>query len=181
MLSGTIHGMGHTTDPYVSPAKWSTVFSKYTNNIYHGNSTIVYHKYVLEILVDLINHNSVGAEGLRYLIAWSMFRQLVRYTEPTLLLGKKSVSEACYAEIFSVMKLALVSPFLQTVVKPDMVREAKSLLTTIVTAFRKALTSSLWLKGKARIIALKKLDKMQQYVGSPGRYSEPCLRGETLR
>ncbi|KAL1460327.1 hypothetical protein MTO96_027563 [Rhipicephalus appendiculatus] len=174
MLSGTIRGMGHTTDPYVSPAKWSTMFSKYTNNIYQGNNTIAYQKYVLDILVDLINHQYVGVMGLRYLIAWSMFRQLVRYSEPTLLLDKKTVSEACYGEVREVMKLALVSPFLQTIVKPEMVREAKTLLTTIIAAFQKALTASLWLTGKARIIALKKLYKMQQHVGSPGRRLDPA-------
>ncbi|KAL1487227.1 hypothetical protein MTO96_008172 [Rhipicephalus appendiculatus] len=72
------------------------------------------------------------------------------------------------------MKLALVSPFLQTIVKPEMVREAKTLFTTIIAAFRKALNASLWLTGKARIIALKKLDKMQQHVGSPGRRLDPA-------
>ncbi|KAH7956174.1 hypothetical protein HPB52_006655 [Rhipicephalus sanguineus] len=136
MLSGTIRGLGHMTDPHVTPAKWSTVFAKYTSNTYNGSNTIAYQKYVLDILVDLINHHSVGVEGLRYLIAWSMFRQLVRYTEPTLLLGKKTAREACYDEVLEVMKLAVVSPFLQTTPLPDV------LPNRFFASWRKALSLS---------------------------------------
>ncbi|XP_054929711.2 uncharacterized protein [Dermacentor andersoni] len=173
VVSGTIRGMGQTTKPYVTPGMWSTMFSKYTNNTYNGNNTIVYQQYILDVLVKLIKLSAVGTEGLRHLIAWSMFRQLVRYTEPKFLLDKTSGSEACYSNVLQAMKLAVVSPFLQSRVKPEMVSEAERMMKNIMAAFRAALVSSTWLDGKARAITIRKLDKMKYYVGSPGRRLEP--------
>ncbi|XP_065289057.1 endothelin-converting enzyme homolog isoform X2 [Dermacentor albipictus] len=166
---GEIRGLGAVTKPHIDKRMWIKLFSKYTNRTYRGNDNIVYKLEPLRILVTLITHPSVSYKGLRYLIAWSVFRQMVKYTEPELLVGGRRVDHACYDHVLKVLKLALVSPFLQTVIKPGAIKEANRTVNKIREAFRLAVKSSKWIKGKAQRVALRKLTNMKQYVGSPGK------------
>ncbi|KAH7959369.1 hypothetical protein HPB49_010621 [Dermacentor silvarum] len=155
--------------------KWIKVFSKYTNKTYRGKDNIVYKHYVLNVLVNLIRYPSVSLKGLRYLIAWSVFRQMVNYTDPKWLVGGRRVDHACYDHVLKVMKLAAVSPFLHSLVKPGMVREADRMVTKIRKVFRSALKSSSWITGEVRKVALRKLANLKQHVGSPGKRHDPAF------
>ncbi|KAL3206112.1 hypothetical protein MRX96_040387, partial [Rhipicephalus microplus] len=109
---GTIESMGELTKPYVTSSKWSTMFMTYTNLIYKGNSTIAYQEHVLKVLVKLLKYKAVGNDGLRHLIAWSLLRQLARYTKPEST-ADQNVNHLCYARVLMVMKMAVISPHLR--------------------------------------------------------------------
>ncbi|KAH6933924.1 hypothetical protein HPB50_018846 [Hyalomma asiaticum] len=98
---------------------------KYT---YTGGELMAYQYYVVDILLDALENKFIGIQGLRYLIAWSVFRQMVIYTVPSLLMSRKSdrfviaptVDDVCYDHVLKAMKLvSLVSPFLQSTLFPD--------------------------------------------------------------
>ncbi|KAH6933923.1 hypothetical protein HPB50_018845 [Hyalomma asiaticum] len=164
---GTIESLGEMTKPYVTSEKWSTMFMRYTNLVYNGSSPISYQEYVLEVLVKVLKYQAVGVEGLRHLIAWSLFRQMVPYTEPPPM-GDEATSHACYLRVLSVMKIAVVSPYLRaTVVNLQMTREAEEMMAKVIASFRAILASSEWLRDTAREAALRKIDNMQYHVGNP--------------
>ncbi|KAL3211847.1 hypothetical protein MRX96_036242 [Rhipicephalus microplus] len=133
---------------YEKEYKWSTMFMTYTNLVYKGNSTIAYQEHVLKVLVKLLKYKAVGNDGLCHLIAWSLLRQLARYTKPEST-ADQNVNHLCYARVLMVMKMAVISPYLR------------------MTSFRSALASSTWLRGTAREAALRKLDHMKYHVGNP--------------
>ncbi|KAL1442733.1 hypothetical protein MTO96_007751 [Rhipicephalus appendiculatus] len=69
--------------------------------------------------------------------------------------------------------LAVISPFFQWEIRPNMVAEAKDMVDAIRYSFMKALQSSTWLSSEFREAAVKKLTKMVAHVGRPGRRLEP--------
>ncbi|XP_065289043.1 neprilysin-1-like [Dermacentor albipictus] len=180
ILRVTISSMGEMTKPYVTAEKWSTVFATYTNQIYGGNDTIVYQEDVLPVLVRLIKSKAVGFTGLRYLIAWSLFRQMVQYTEPRYFAPTKSISDTCYDRVLKVMKLAAVNPYLRATVTPEMLLEAEEMLLAILTAFRTLLVSSTWLKSTARVAAMRKLFYLQYHIGGPSSRRHDAAHVEEL-
>ncbi|KAL1487229.1 hypothetical protein MTO96_008174 [Rhipicephalus appendiculatus] len=54
-----------------------------------------------------------------------------------------------------------------------MVQDAKDIVQEIRNSYQKALLSSTWLSDDFRLAALKKMENMVSYVGSPGRRLEP--------
>ncbi|XP_075744546.1 neprilysin-2-like [Rhipicephalus microplus] len=163
---GTIESMGELTKPYVTSNKWSTMFMTYTNLVYKGNSTIAYQEHVLKVLVKLLKYKAVGNDGLCHLIAWSLLRQLARYTKPEST-ADQNVNHLCIARVLMVMKMAVISPYLRMTVTMQMIRDAEAMMAAIVASFRSALASSTWLRGTAREAALRKLDHMKYHVGNP--------------
>ncbi|XP_054930461.1 neprilysin-1-like [Dermacentor andersoni] len=165
------------TKPYVNADQWATFFYKYSSGTYDGASRILHQKHVTTILVKLFESQSVGENGLRYLVAWSIYRQLVRYTVPDMfLLGpaiEEHVSNVCYEHVKKVMNLAVKSPYLQSKVTPHAVDEAKRMVTTIRSIFRKSLETSSWLTDEGREGALGRLDNMTIFVGSPAQQFDP--------
>nr|XP_054929724.1 neprilysin-11-like [Dermacentor andersoni] len=180
ILHRTISSMGDMTKPYVTAEKWSTIFATYTNQIYSGNDTVVYQEYVLPVLVNLIKSKAVGYTGLRHLITWSMFRQMVQYTEPRYFASKKAMTDACYDSVLKVMKLAAVNPYLRATVTPEMLLEAEEMMLAILTAFRTLLVSSTWLKGTARVAAIRKLFYLQYHIGGPSSRRHDAAHVEEL-
>ncbi|KAH6932003.1 hypothetical protein HPB50_002437 [Hyalomma asiaticum] len=176
-----IRNLAAYTMPYVTAKQWEKYFSKHTNNTYRGLDWVLAHSTALGIIVDLYKAKSVGEKGLRYLVAWSVYRQLVKYTVPYLLVGTTEASLACYELARKAMHLALMSPYLRTVVQPPVVDAVKEMLEKIRNAFRETFESSSWVKGEVKATALRKLANMKSYVGSPGRYQDPAYVEELYR
>ncbi|KAL1476173.1 hypothetical protein MTO96_018750, partial [Rhipicephalus appendiculatus] len=109
-----IFELGQQTTPYVTSDEWGTFFSEYTNGTYGVYDLILYQPHVTRILVKLFKNERVGEEGLRYLVAWSIYRQLVEFTEPYMFLRGGAASDACYDHVSKVMHLALISSFFQS-------------------------------------------------------------------
>ncbi|KAH8039430.1 hypothetical protein HPB51_007308 [Rhipicephalus microplus] len=104
----------HTyTSPYVTKDRWVNAITTYTNGTYTAVDEILVEEPALNILVDALKDQLVGENGLRYLVAWSIYRQLVRYTVPDLLAKRRPASDACYEHADKAMHLALMSPYLQ--------------------------------------------------------------------
>lgn len=162
---------GKFTKPYNARDQWVKAFSKYTNNTYTAVDPVLSQEAAVDVLVAMIKSVTLGEEGLRYLIAWSVYTQLVKYTAPHLLLETKTAADACYAHADKAMHLALTSPFLQKVV-PSVLQAVKTMVSGIRNGFREILESS-WVTGNDRSVVLRKLENMKTYVGSPGRRLDP--------
>ncbi|KAL1484295.1 hypothetical protein MTO96_032655 [Rhipicephalus appendiculatus] len=115
----------------------------------------------------------MGVQGLRYLIAWTFYRQLVELTDPYMLHRVKTPREVCYEQVKRVMNLAVTSHYFQWVVPPRMVYQTKRMVTRIRHTFVKALESSSWISRNARAYAIELLYEITGYVGSPGRRLDP--------
>ncbi|KAL1441929.1 hypothetical protein MTO96_031085 [Rhipicephalus appendiculatus] len=118
------------TRPYITKDQWVNAFSKYTNNTYTAVDPVYFQEAAVRVLVDMLKSESLGAKGLQYLIAWSVYTQLVKYTVPNLLLDGNSAAAACYVHAKKAMNLALVSPFLQKVL-PAMLQAVKTMVSNI--------------------------------------------------
>ncbi|XP_075744566.1 endothelin-converting enzyme 2-like [Rhipicephalus microplus] len=129
---------------------------------------------VLSLIVQLLKAKSVGEKGLQYLVAWSVFRQLMKYTVPNLLVGRSTKSAACYEHAKKAMRIAVTSPYYQTVVPRKSLEDVKTMLLNIRNAYAETFENSSWVEGQDRFIALQKLFKMRSYVGSPERYLDPA-------
>ncbi|KAH7959924.1 hypothetical protein HPB49_015055 [Dermacentor silvarum] len=104
--------------------QWETFFSTYTNGTYGGSDYIYHQGLVAKMLLELFESKSVGENGLRYLVAWSIYRQLVTYTVPTRLFGNRPlnyrhVQKTCYELVGKVMNLAVKSPYFRSQPYPD--------------------------------------------------------------
>ncbi|XP_075744129.1 neprilysin-1-like [Rhipicephalus microplus] len=129
---------------------------------------------VLSLIVQLLKAKSGGEKGLQYLVAWSVFRQLMKYTVPNLLVGRSTKSAACYEHAKKAMRIAVTSPYYQTVVPRKSLEDVKTMLLNIRNAYAETFENSSWVEGQDRFIALQKLFKMRSYVGSPERYLDPA-------
>ncbi|XP_077508713.1 neprilysin-2-like [Amblyomma americanum] len=168
IVRGQIRAMADYTNPQVTADKWEALFLKYTNNTYGGTDFVLYQKYILEVLLKLLESAAVGTHGIRCLIAWTVFREHVDYTVPNLLHDiSGSPASSCNNLMIEVMPFAFASKYLHSVVQQGAVSEAGAMATNIRAAFRAAFMSSSWVTGGVREVALRKLEKMKQYVGSP--------------
>ncbi|KAL1444547.1 hypothetical protein MTO96_029769 [Rhipicephalus appendiculatus] len=161
--------------------QWAGYFSKYTNNTYRSEDSLIVQQNVLSLIVELLKAKSVGQKGLQYLIAWSVYRQLMKYTLSHLLVGRRTKSDACYEHAEKAMRVAVTSPYYQTVVPPDTLEAVKTMLLNIRTAYADTFKNSSWVQGEDRIIAVQKLSKMRSYVGSLGRYLDPAYVEELYK
>ncbi|XP_070397044.1 neprilysin-1-like isoform X3 [Dermacentor albipictus] len=164
---GTIEDMGLTTTPLVTSAQWEEMFSKYTNGIYGGRDKIAYQKELLLVLAELLGSPATGPAGLRCLVAWSLFRQLLSYAQLPQGAGDKETLYVCYQRVSDVMDLALNSHYLQSVVNYHAVYRALDMFARIREAFGAAIRNSSWLVGHERHVALRKLANMKALVGGP--------------
>ncbi|KAL1421100.1 hypothetical protein MTO96_023454 [Rhipicephalus appendiculatus] len=147
--------------------EWASAFAKHTNNTYSGDDKILYNELLLDVLVELFQ--SVDAGGIRSLIAWSVFRQLVARTEPRIFFAASAPTSACFVHVYRVMKLAFASRYLNFVTNEETVKTATTMVQNIREAFRTAFNTSSWVEGAVREVAIKKLSKMKYHVGSPGQ------------
>ncbi|KAL3236386.1 hypothetical protein MRX96_048243, partial [Rhipicephalus microplus] len=170
VYSRLIH-LGDFTRPYVTSNDWITLFSKYTSGTYTSSDSILRQPHATAIIGKLFE--SVGKEGLRYLIAWTFYRQLVQLTEPVELLRQKTPSEVCYEHVKRVMNLAIISHYFQSEVPPRMVYQTKRMVTRIRHTFVKAMESSSWISPNARHYAIELLYEITAHAGSPGRRLDP--------
>ncbi|XP_070389839.1 neprilysin-1-like isoform X2 [Dermacentor albipictus] len=141
-LLGSIHSMGILTRPYVKGEEWSTAIAKYTNNTYKGDNLIVYKTDILNIVAALFK--SVKRQWISYLIAWSVYRQLLPLTDRRFLANLKEPSEACYSFVRQVMNLAIAAPYLLSVTNQKTLNETASMAENIRRAFRTAFETSSW-------------------------------------
>ncbi|KAH6932004.1 hypothetical protein HPB50_002438 [Hyalomma asiaticum] len=118
-ISVGIRYFGTYTRPYVTSDDWAECISKYTNNTYKREDSLILQQNVLSLIANLLNDTSVGEKGLRYLVAWSVYTQLYYYTLPRRLVGRDTQSEACYEHAGRAMRLARTSPYFQSEPFPD--------------------------------------------------------------
>ncbi|KAH6933916.1 hypothetical protein HPB50_018838 [Hyalomma asiaticum] len=163
--------------------EWATFISTYTNGTYKGSDLINHRPESTTVIKEALERRSLGIEGLRYLVAWYFYFQLVKKTEPKGLRGARTSFVACYHHIKKVMNLAVVSPiFLETAVTPRMVQQTKFMVSQIRSAFVKAFNSSTWLSSKLKREAIEKLTGIRVFAGSQGRRLDPNFikKGSTL-
>ncbi|KAL3252218.1 hypothetical protein MRX96_054893, partial [Rhipicephalus microplus] len=103
---------------YESRDRWVNPISKYTNGTYTAEDKVMVQQPALNVLVNILN-GSVGENGIRYLVAWSIYRQLVKYTVPHMLAQGRTASDACYEHASKTMQLALLSSYFQAEPYPD--------------------------------------------------------------
>ncbi|KAL1484831.1 hypothetical protein MTO96_010999 [Rhipicephalus appendiculatus] len=140
---------GHTA-PAVSSVQWAAAISKYTNGTYTRFDKINHDVFASELIKQLFYDRNLGKAGLRYVVAWSIFRQLVNFTDPYMLRGGKTAENACYDHIRGVMDLAVVSHYFQSIVTPRTVYQAKRMASRIRSAFEKELEASSYLTPNIR-------------------------------
>ncbi|KAH6933919.1 hypothetical protein HPB50_018841 [Hyalomma asiaticum] len=158
------------TKPYVTSDKWASYFSTYTSNTYGADDSVLVQQSVFNFITALFKSKSVGERGLQYLVAWSVYTQLVDYTVPRSLLRNNTPSDACYEHAGRAMRFALTSPYFQTVVSPPVVQAVKTMVLNIRNAYRHAFETSSWVAGQDRNISLRKLAGLTTHVGSPGQH-----------
>ncbi|XP_077496141.1 neprilysin-1-like [Amblyomma americanum] len=129
----------------------------------------MYQEELLAALAEFLVSPSGGSDGLRCLIAWSLFRELLTYVQPRSLVTGKVPQLACYDHVREVMELALTGGYLRSRVSQNAVRQAAAMFETIRDAFGAQLRASSWLRGPVRDIALRKLARMKAHIGSPGK------------
>lgn len=86
----------------------------YTNNTYGRQSVISIQQNVFNLLKQLFKAKPVGEEGLRYLVAWGVFKTLLKYTLPRLILSSHHPGEVCYKHVEKAMPFAIKSVYFQT-------------------------------------------------------------------
>ncbi|XP_075744587.1 neprilysin-1-like [Rhipicephalus microplus] len=165
--------MGGHTARAVSSVQWTTCISKYTNGTYTGSDKIHHDIAASQLVKKLFYHRDVRKDGLRYLVAWSFYRQLVNFTDPYRFLGHKTAENACYDHIRNVMDLAITSHYFQSLVTPRMAYLSKRMASRIRSAFEKALQASSYLTADIRAHLINKLLNHTIFIGSPGRRLDP--------
>ncbi|KAH7973035.1 hypothetical protein HPB52_020753 [Rhipicephalus sanguineus] len=91
--------------------QWATYFSKYTEGIYTGEHRIDHYRPSTTIIRKLFEDKDVGKAGLQYLVAWSIYRQLAKFTDPYLMGYFKKEDETCFQVVKDVMRLAILSHY----------------------------------------------------------------------
>ncbi|KAL1485641.1 hypothetical protein MTO96_000057, partial [Rhipicephalus appendiculatus] len=170
-----IRNLGLHTKPYVTEDDWANFFTNYTNGTYKGTDEIVYGSEITTILSSLLKSKSVGKDGLRYLVAWSFYRQLLWYTEPEILRHIRPAATVCYDQVMRAMGLAAISPYFTSALPPRMVYRTKRIASRIRNSFESALNSSSWIGQDVRDEFMKKLITMKIHFGLTGRRSDPAF------
>ncbi|KAL3224374.1 hypothetical protein MRX96_049506 [Rhipicephalus microplus] len=148
-------------------------FSKYTEGIYTGSDTIECYPHSTIIIKKLFEDKYVGKAGLKYLVAWSIYRQFFEFTVPYFFRGGRKADESCFVHVKNVMNLAILSHHFQTLVTPGMIGEVRHMAFRIKNTFWEALNSSSWLTSTFRTRFLTKLDLVKFQVGSPEDRLDP--------
>ncbi|KAH6932807.1 hypothetical protein HPB50_009645 [Hyalomma asiaticum] len=99
--------------------QWGAYFSKYTNGTYTEHDNIVHFIHSTRIIQKLYENEEVGTDGLRYLVAWGIYRQLAEFTEPYLFRGERSAEDSCYVHVKNVMNLAVINRYFLKGSLPD--------------------------------------------------------------
>ncbi|KAL3219771.1 hypothetical protein MRX96_050474 [Rhipicephalus microplus] len=164
--------LGESTEPYVTANEWISFFYEYTNGTYTKFDSVMSRPYAITIIVKLFKSMSVGLTGLRYLVAWTFYRQLVEVTDQYYFLRGKAASDVCYQHVKEVMNLAILTHYFRTVVSPRMVYQTKRMVSRIRNAFVKEMNSSSWVSRDIAADAINSLNGITAYVGSAGRRLE---------
>ncbi|KAH6933936.1 hypothetical protein HPB50_019128 [Hyalomma asiaticum] len=157
----------------IQVGEWVKHFSKWTNGTYTGSNIINHGIHSTTILRNLFEDESVGKAGLQYLVAWSIYRQLIKLTDPYAFRYGRTAEDACYEHVMKVMSLAIYNHYFNSTVPPRMVYQTKRMVSRIRRAFEKALNSSSWMSADIRANAINKLANITVYVGSPGQRLDP--------
>ncbi|XP_075744115.1 uncharacterized protein LOC142802916 [Rhipicephalus microplus] len=110
----SIWKLGQHTTPYVTAEQWGNYFSKYTEGYYEGDAIIYNYVHGTMMIKKLFEDDVIGAAGLQYLVAWSIYRQLAEFTEPYLFRGDRTAEESCFVHVKNVMRLAVLSNYFNT-------------------------------------------------------------------
>ncbi|KAH7957538.1 hypothetical protein HPB52_020003 [Rhipicephalus sanguineus] len=161
--------------------EWANFISKYTNGTYTRVDKIQHDIAATELIKKLYYDRNIGRNGLRYLVAWSIFRQLINFTDPYMLRGDDTAEDACFKHIRTVMNLAIVSHYFQSVVPPRMVYQAKRIVSRIRNAFQNTLESSSYLTRNIRENIINEMLNIKVFIGSPGRRLDPVFVEEMFK
>ncbi|KAL3229930.1 hypothetical protein MRX96_048513, partial [Rhipicephalus microplus] len=107
------------TLPYITRVEWNSFLYKYTNNTYKIRDQFRCSPSLGTMLVKLFESKFVGKEGLQYLIAWTLYRQLFKFTNPIWFLEGRRSSDACIKLVKDVMKQPITSHVFQSEPYPD--------------------------------------------------------------
>ncbi|KAL3246215.1 hypothetical protein MRX96_057831 [Rhipicephalus microplus] len=147
---------------------WVSFFYKYTNGTYRHIDLVQHQPHTTAILLALFKSQYVGIKGLRYLVAWSIYRQLAEFTEPYLFRGERTASDACYTHVETPMHLVIISKYFNDVGSLVLERRTKVMVSHILDIFKQVIANSSWV-GQEPFEALKaKLDDLVVNVGDPG-------------
>ncbi|XP_065301390.2 membrane metallo-endopeptidase-like 1 isoform X3 [Dermacentor albipictus] len=162
-----LRDLAHFTTRLAESDQWDTMIVQYTAGAYNGSDYVILKQSASLILQRLVN--SAGSEGIRYLVAWSIFRQGLAIALPGRLAAEsdKTLEAVCYNHVKGVMESALTSQYLRAMVSMHALHETKEMVRRLADALRRSLEASQWLEGSSRTVALKKLENMAANVGHP--------------
>ncbi|KAH6933922.1 hypothetical protein HPB50_018844 [Hyalomma asiaticum] len=147
--------------------KWISLFAKYTNNSYDHNGWMLIQPPGLEIVLEMLDTAAVGREGTNYMIFWNLYLQTLFYVVPRYLTAGKNPVEACYEHVEKAVKVALVTPCLQAVLRGESLRHVTKVLQHVKGTIRGSIASSKWFNGSVGTYALQKLDQITLRIGAP--------------
>ncbi|XP_065300079.1 neprilysin-1-like isoform X2 [Dermacentor albipictus] len=168
IISGPIEDMGEVTQPVISGEMWAGSIAKYTNGLYQGSDMMRCHKLTLLFLSNSLKSKDVGSNGMRCYIAWSLFRQMVNYTDPDFLAKDKNPEDICYKHVNRVMGYAISSRFFHSVISKKTFIEVNEMASNIRKAYQAAFRSSTWMTGSVKETALRKITNMRPHIGALG-------------
>ncbi|KAL1486466.1 hypothetical protein MTO96_031373 [Rhipicephalus appendiculatus] len=126
------------------------------------------------IIKKLFEDKDVGKVGLQYLVAWSIYRQLAKFTDPYLMRNYRKADEACFLLVKDVMRMAIISNyFWQLIPYSKVTKDATRVGYSIKSAFEKAVGSSSWLSDSVREFFSSKVADIHFKIGSPGHQIIP--------
>ncbi|XP_049520552.1 membrane metallo-endopeptidase-like 1 [Dermacentor silvarum] len=149
--------------------QWDSMIVQYTGGAYNGSDSVTFKQSTALILQNVVN--SVESEGVRYLVAWSIFRQGLEVALPGRQAAEsgKTLEAVCYDHVKGVMESALTSRYLLAMVSMHALRETKEMVRRLADTLRRSLEASQWLEGNSRTVALQKLENMAANVGHPAQ------------
>ncbi|XP_065300112.1 uncharacterized protein [Dermacentor albipictus] len=187
VVRGPIQDMGALTKPVVTGEMWAGSFAKHTKNMYRGNEIISYQRFDLVWLVKALKSKKFGWRGMRCYMAWSLFCQLVSYTDPVFLKQNQATEDVCYSHTSTVMGFAMTSRFYHSakdrwkkqaysesslhpssLISKETFMAANEMASNIRKAYQVAFQSSSWMTGSLRETALRKITNMQHHIGAMG-------------
>ncbi|XP_065300108.1 uncharacterized protein [Dermacentor albipictus] len=168
VVNGSIEDMGKVTEPVISGEMWAGSIAKYTNGLYQGGDTIRYVKLAPLFLANALKWKHVASPGLRCYIAWSLFGQMINYTDPDLLAKDKNPEDVCYGHANRLMGYAITSRFFNSVISKKTFVEVKAMASNIRKAYKAAFRSSTWMTRSVRRTALRKITNMRPHIGVIG-------------
>ncbi|XP_077497886.1 neprilysin-1-like [Amblyomma americanum] len=171
-MTGAIKDMGSHTAPHVTSARWSYLLAKYTNGTYKADTKIRFQKELLQALAELLAAPDWGPRGLRAVMSWCFIEYFTPYTsgrQLVLMSNNRSRQEICYEHVSEIMEFAITSHLLRSRVSARALRQAAVMFSKVRDAFRRTLRGSTWLRGPARNVAVRKVEKIQAHIGCPGQ------------